>query len=94
VTIKWSKTARSDRYELLEYLASVNPSAALGADDRVDLAIEILASYPYAGRPGRVTGTRELVIGGTRYIAAYRVDGETAVILRLFDAAQQWPDSI
>ena len=44
------------------------------------------------GRPGRIEGTRELVISRTPYIAAYRIAGDTVRILRLLHGAQQWPD--
>jgi plasmid stabilization system protein ParE len=43
------------------------------------------------GRPGRIEGTRELVISRTPYIAAYRIGGDTVRILRVLHGAQQWP---
>jgi toxin ParE1/3/4 len=46
------------------------------------------------GRPGRIDGTRELVINSTPYIAAYRIEGETVRILRVLHGAQQWPDEM
>ncbi len=46
------------------------------------------------GRLGRIDGTRELVISGTPYIAAYRIVGETVRILRILHGAQLWPDEI
>ena len=92
--IEWSKDARADRLALLGYLESVNPLAAFRADERIDEVVEILETYPLAGRSGRLSGTRELVITGTRYIAAYRMENGVPVILRLLDAAQQWPDGM
>ena len=89
--IEWSDAAKRDRYELLTYLASVSPLAALDADDRIDHVVEILAIFPFAGRLGRLRGTRELVIGGTRYIATYQVEENAVVVLRLFDASRDWP---
>jgi plasmid stabilization system protein ParE len=46
------------------------------------------------GRPGRIEGTRELVISRTPYIAAYRIVGNTVRILRVLHGAQQWPDEM
>jgi toxin ParE1/3/4 len=43
------------------------------------------------GRPGRVSGTRELVIPGTPYIVPYRVRGGKLEILRILHATQRWP---
>ena len=45
------------------------------------------------GRPGRVPGTRELVIPGTPYIVPYRVQGEAIQILRVYHSARRWPES-
>jgi plasmid stabilization system protein ParE len=46
------------------------------------------------GRPGRIEGTRELVISRTPYIAAYRIAGDNVRVLRVLHGAQQWPDDI
>jgi plasmid stabilization system protein ParE len=54
--------------------------------------VELLIETPEIGRPGRIEGTRELVIQRTPYIAAYRIDGETVRILRVLHGAQEWPD--
>jgi plasmid stabilization system protein ParE len=53
-----------------------------------------VAEFPQMGRSGRIEGTRELVISGTPYIAAYRIDGDAVRILRVLHGAQQWPDEI
>jgi toxin ParE1/3/4 len=37
----------------------------------------------YIGRPGRVSGTRELAISGTPYLAVYRVQNNRVEILRI-----------
>ena len=50
-------------------------------------------SAPHS-RPGRVAGTRELVITGTPYVAAYAVTAETIRILRVLHGAQRWPDEL
>lgn len=53
--------------------------------------LELLTTHPEAGRPGRVTGTRELVVSGTPFIAVYRVDRDGVAIIRVLHGAQQWP---
>ena len=45
------------------------------------------------GRPGRVPGTRELVIPRTPFIVPYRLVGNAIHVLRIFDAARQWPET-
>ena len=44
------------------------------------------------GRVGRVAGTRELVINGTHYVAAYAMTETTVRILRVLHGAQGWPE--
>jgi toxin ParE1/3/4 len=48
-----------------------------------------LTEFPESGRPGRVTGPRELVIPRTPYIAAYMLASDT---MRILHGAQMWPD--
>ncbi len=38
-----------------------------------------------------MSGTRELVITGTPYIAAYRVRPQRIEVLRIIHGAQRWP---
>jgi toxin ParE1/3/4 len=53
-----------------------------------------LLEFPESGRPGRVAGTRELVVPHTPFIAAYVVTGDRIRILRILHSAQVWPDDI
>jgi len=50
-----------------------------------------LADQPALGRPGRVPGTRELIVPKARYIVPYRARGETVEILRPFHASRRLP---
>jgi plasmid stabilization system protein ParE len=52
-----------------------------------------LSSFPLLGRIGRVAGTRELVIPGTPFIAAYRVDEDEVVISKVLRGRRSWPKS-
>ena len=71
-----------------------SPRAAILVDERISAAIGTLAHFPESGRPGRVAGTRELVIGRTPYIAAYAVLESKVRVLRILHGAQIWPDSL
>ena len=54
--------------------------------------VEHLAMSPGLGRPGRVAGTRELVVSGIPYIVPYRVKGEVVQIITVLHGAQKWPE--
>ncbi|HZD49929.1 MAG TPA: type II toxin-antitoxin system RelE/ParE family toxin [Silvibacterium sp.] len=89
--ISWHPSARVDLAELTEYIAKDNPDAAYRIHDEIKAQVEILRRHPEAGRLGRIRGTRELVVAGTPYIAAYRITGDSVVILRLLHGARRWP---
>lgn len=76
---------------IAEYIAQDNPAAAHAVREAILRQVGRLAEHPRIGRPGRIEGTRELVISGTPYIVAYRVAGQNVTILRVLHGAQQWP---
>lgn len=80
-------------HAIFTYVEAENPSAAILVDERIVAAIRRLTDFPASGRVGRIAGTREPVINGTPYVAAYAVT-ETAIrILRVLHGAQEWPDT-
>jgi toxin ParE1/3/4 len=91
VRLRWLKRALKNLDEEAEYIARDNPQAAARMLERIATSIDRLATHPASGRPGRVPGTRELVISGTVYLVPYRVRDETVEILRVFHAARKWP---
>jgi toxin ParE1/3/4 len=56
--------------------------------------VQMLQWLPRSGRPGRVVGTRELVITRAPYIVAYRIIGDTVGILRVLHCSWQWSDDM
>jgi len=88
----FSALAERDLDEVYEYVALDNADAAAETVLRVIDATDGLAAYPNIGRPGRVPGTRELVIGGTPFIAAYRVRENEVTVLRVLHGARRWGD--
>ena len=92
--IEWLRQAAANVDEIKAYIARDNPAAAIKVGQRIVERVEGLAEFPYTGRPGRVAGTRELVISGTPYIVAYRVAGEVVQIIRVLHGARQWPTTL
>ena len=94
MNIVWSPEAIQDLISLRAYIAEDSPAGARRIVLRILHDIEyLLPDNPHIGRPGRVPGTRELVIPRTPYIVPYRVQGEVIQILRVYHGARRWPDS-
>jgi len=89
--IVWSPQAREDLLSLLAYIAEDNPAAARKVKDIIMSKIETLAETPSIGRPGRVPGTREMLIDSTPYIVPYRCVQERLEIVRVYHSSQKWP---
>jgi len=93
VKILWSPTAISDLESIRDYIAKDSPQAARKVAVRIREAADRLATFPLSGRTGRVPGTRELVIPGTSYIAAYLIRGDEVQIAAVLHGRQHWPES-
>jgi toxin ParE1/3/4 len=91
--IRWSPTAIADLEAIRDYIAKDSPSAARKIANRIKESINRLVQFPLSGRPGRVQGTRELVIPETSYLAAYTIHGDEVRIVALLHGKQRWPDS-
>jgi toxin ParE1/3/4 len=61
-------------------------------DNRIRQQVETLRQFPESGRPGRIEGTRELVIDRTPYIVAYRINANIVRILRVLHGSRRWPN--
>jgi len=80
--------------QLYDVIALDGDTAAQAQVMRVSQAVTMLASFPQAGRSGRVAGTRGLVIGNTQFIAAYRVKGGEIQLLRILHGRRRWPAAL
>jgi toxin ParE1/3/4 len=67
----------------VKHIQQDNQPAAASAAQALIKRIERLAAFPGLGRPGEVTGTRELVV-------VYRPTEEIIEILYLWHGAQDW----
>ena len=89
----WSAEAIDDLIALRAYIDDVDNAAAQRIALRIiDTVEKLLSENADIGRPGRVPGTRELVIAKTPFIVPYRLQGETLQILRVLHGARRWPE--
>jgi toxin ParE1/3/4 len=91
--VRWSPTAVSDLESIRDYIAKDSPSAARKVANRIKESVIRLSNFPLSGRAGRVSGTRELVIPGTSYIAAYTIQGDEVQVAAVLHGRQHWPKS-
>lgn len=94
VKLRWTLPAVEHLKEIFDYIAADNPAAAARTVERIRNAIRQAVRMPYASRVGRVPGTREIVVPGTSYIAAYRVLENTIHVLAILHGARRWPESL
>ena len=91
VQVTWLRTALRNLDDEATYIAHDSPHAAKLVVQRVLNAVALLAEQPGLGRPGRVPGTRELLVPKTRYVVPYRVRGHAVEVLRVFHSARRPP---
>ena len=90
--LEWSDAALVNLDQAVEYIAQDKPAAKVA--QKIWDATQRLAEQPGIGRPGRVEGTRELVIPGLPYIVPYVVKGDRVIVLRVMHAAMMWPEQL
>jgi toxin ParE1/3/4 len=87
----WSPRAVRHLVDLRAYIEKDSEQSAAAVAKRILEAVELLESQPEMGRPGRVLGTRELVIPDTPYIIPYRVRRDRLELIAVFHGRQKWP---
>ncbi len=89
--VNWTHAALDNLDEAVEYITQGKPTAAADVARRIWDATQRLAEQPGMGRPGRIGGTRELVIAGLPYIVPYTIEGDQIFILRVVHTSMKWP---
>ncbi len=89
--VNWLRAARANLIAVSEYISQDNADAAARTVAAIVKAVETLEHFPALGRPGRISGTRELVVSGTPYIVPYRMHGDVVQLIRVLHAARKWP---
>lgn len=88
--LRWTPEAIHDRDSIYDYIQTDNPSAALALDEKFSELARHLVVHPRIGRPGRVEGTRELVVHQS-YILIYDTSKDVIRVLRVLHTSRQWP---
>jgi len=95
MTLLWSPESIHDLLALRAHIAEQDPAAAKRVALHILYCVEyLLLENPKLGAPGRVPGSRELVIPKTPYIVPYRVRGSRIEIARVYHTSRRWPDRL
>ena len=90
--VRWLKKELGNLDGEATYIAQDNPVAAQKVAQTIMDTVALLADQPAMGAPGRITGTRELVVPDTRYLIPYRVKKGQVEILRVFHTSRKPPE--
>lgn len=88
--LEWRVPAVDDLMAIVDYVSDDNPDAALALIEEIQDKVAQLPAHPKRCRPGRVEGTRELVVR-PNYIVVYAESAAAVTVLRVLHAAQMWP---
>jgi addiction module RelE/StbE family toxin len=91
VIVRYTRQAVADLDAARDYIALDNPRAAAALAARLREAIDGLRQFPERGRPGRVPGTRELVVARTLFVVPYRIAGREIHVLAVLHGKRAWP---
>jgi len=94
VRVEWAPLALADREAIFDFIEATSPRTAATIDERIAAAVRRLSYFPGIGRPGRVRGTRELVVDGAHLVIAYRCDEESVAVLRVLHTSRRWPATL
>ncbi|WP_449430668.1 type II toxin-antitoxin system RelE/ParE family toxin [Pseudomonas putida] len=86
----WRDMAGRDRSRIMEHIALRDPGAAILLDETFREKAQRAAQSPLIYKPGRVRGTREIVVR-RNYIMIYRIAHDCVEIVRILHARQKWP---
>lgn len=92
--VRWLEKALESLDSAMAFIAKEDEEAARIVSDYIHERVDSLAEEPAGagqGRPGRIFGTRELVIDKYPFIVPYRVKDNEIQILRVFHTSRKPP---
>jgi toxin ParE1/3/4 len=88
--VQWLAKANINLATIIAYIAERNDVAASELQNDIERAVSQLPQHPYLYRPGRVAGTREIVVH-SNYVVVYRVLPTVIEIVAVLHSRQQYP---
>lgn len=88
--VEWTEKALREIENIVGYIFSENPVAALETDDLIRNAVRVLEKMPLAGKYGKVSGTREWVIN-RNYFMIYEIAHDKITVLSVKHTRQKYP---
>ena len=89
--VVWSRRAIQHLVSLRKFIAADSEENAAITAERILQAVFLLQIQPNMGRPGRLMGTRELVVSGTPYVIPYRICRDRLELIAVFHGRRKWP---
>ena len=91
--VRWTEFAAVNWEQVFNYIAQENFDAAVRVAERVIDLTELLTVHPFAGRPGRISGTREMVIAESPFVLVYGVESPEEIIwiYAVYHGRRRWP---
>lgn len=94
--IDWAESADCDLSDILAYFISLDDEPT-GKDivSRLIKAAGRLSRFPLSGKPGRIRGTREIIIPTLPYALIYHIRSpELVEVVRVLHTSRLWPESL
>jgi toxin ParE1/3/4 len=92
--VVWSRRAIRHLVSLREFIAKDSEQNAALVAERILSSMDVLRAHPEMGRPGRASGTRELVVPDTPFIIPYRVKENRLELIAVLHGRQKWPGKL
>jgi len=92
--IIWTRRAITHLTALRAHIGKDSEQSAARVAQRILDAVELLQTQPEMGRPGRILGTRELVVSNSPYIIPYRFRQGRLELIAVFHGRQKWPSKL
>jgi addiction module RelE/StbE family toxin len=90
VKVRWSPEAKHDLTDIVNYIWVDSPAAAKRMNALQKAAAFRLEAAPFMGRPGAISGMREL-IPHPSYRFVYEIRKDIVWIAAPFHTSRQWP---
>lgn len=90
--VRWTRSAREDLIDIHDYYATeVDANLADRIIARIDDEVNFLHVFAMRTRPGRIAGTRELVLTTVPYVACIAIEAQIAHVIGIVHTAQKYP---